>query len=141
ACEQLLSRLHDERGLPVTIFRPGVVVGAGGTPLHLGVGYWPTPTHCVAWGRQTQRPLPFVLADDVAAALVSAIDRRGLDGQSFNLIGDVRLSADEYVAALREASGRDIQLHRQAVLKWYGVDLAKWVVKTAARKSENVFPS
>jgi nucleoside-diphosphate-sugar epimerase len=137
----LLLELHRTRGLPVTIFRPGVVIGAGGPVEHLGVGYWPAPTHCVSWGRRTQLPLPFVLASDVAEALLSAIGKSGLAGQSFNLVGDVNLSAEEYVALLRELSGRDIRLHRQAILQWYLIDLAKWVVKAVARKPENAFPS
>jgi nucleoside-diphosphate-sugar epimerase len=141
ACERLLVELHRDRGLPVTIFRPGVVVGAGGPVEHLGAGFWPGPTRCVSWGRRTRGPLPFVLADDVAAAFALAIGKPGLEGQSFNLVGDVRLSAEEYVAALREASGRDIRLHRQSILKWYAIDVAKWAVKLAARKPENPFPS
>jgi nucleoside-diphosphate-sugar epimerase/predicted dehydrogenase len=140
ACERLLMRLHGERGLPVTIFRPGVVVGAGGPVEHLGAGFWPAPTHCVSWGRRTQAPLPFVLAGDVAAALAAAVGRPGLAGQSFNLVGDVRLSAEEYVTAVREAGGRDIRLHRQSTLKWYTIDLAKWLVKAVARKPGNAFP-
>jgi nucleoside-diphosphate-sugar epimerase len=141
ACERLLLELHRTRGLPVTIFRPGVVVGAGGPAEHLGAGFWPAPTHCVSWGRATRSPLPFVLAGDVAAALAQAVGRPGLAGLSFNLVGDVGLSVEEYVAALREASGRDIRLHRQSILKWYLIDLAKWAVKAVARKPENVFPS
>jgi predicted dehydrogenase/nucleoside-diphosphate-sugar epimerase len=141
ACERLLSHMHLERKLPVTIFRPGVVVGAGGPVEHLGVGFWPTPTHCVSWGSHTDSPLPFVLVDDVVSAFVAAVGQPGLAGQSFNLVGDVRLSAEEYLEALREASGRDIRLHRQAIAKWYGVEMAKWIVKAVARRRENVFPS
>jgi nucleoside-diphosphate-sugar epimerase len=141
ACERLLMDLHRDRGLPVTIFRPGVVVGTGGPVEHLGTGFWPGPTHCVSWGRRTRGPLPFVLAADVAAAFALAVGKPGLEGQSFNLVGDVRLSAEEYIAALREASGRDIRLHRQSILKWYSIDVAKWAVKLAARKPENSFPS
>jgi predicted dehydrogenase/nucleoside-diphosphate-sugar epimerase len=141
SCERLLMELHRTRGLPVTIFRPGVVVGAGGPVEHLGSGYWPAPTHCVSWGRRTRSPLPFVLAGDVAAALVGAVGRPGLEGRSFNLVGDVRLSAEEYVAAVSEESGRDVRLHRQSILKWYAIDLAKWAVKAVARKPENAFPS
>jgi nucleoside-diphosphate-sugar epimerase len=140
ACERLLMRLHSERGLPVTIFRPGVVVGAGGPVEHLGAGFWPAPTHCVSWGRRTYSRLPFVLAGDVAAALAAAVGRSGLAGQSFNLVGDVRLSAEEYVTAVRAAAGRDIRLHRQSTLKWYMIDLAKWLVKAVARKPGNAFP-
>jgi nucleoside-diphosphate-sugar epimerase len=141
ACERLLARMHRERGLPVTVFRPGVVIGAGGPVEHLGVGFWPAPTHCVSWGSHTDSPLPFVLVDDVASAFVAAIGRPGLDGQSFNLVGDVRLSAEEYLEALREASRRDIRLHRQSIAKWYAIEVAKWIVKAAARKPANVFPS
>jgi nucleoside-diphosphate-sugar epimerase len=141
ACEQLLARMRRERQLPVTVFRPGVVVGAGGPVEHLGIGFWPTPTHCVSWGSRTDGPLPFVLVDDVAAAFVAAVGRPELAGESFNLVGDVRLTAEEYLDALREASGRDIRLHRQSIAKWYSVEVAKWMVKTAARKRENVFPS
>src|SRR5205823_2160610 len=139
--ERLLLEMRQSRGLPVTIFRPGVVIGAGGPVEHLGVGFWPSPTHCVSWGRRTQAPLPLVLADDVADAFVSAIGRAGIEGQSFNLVGDVRLSAQQYISALREASGRDVRLHRQAILSWYAIDFAKWVVKAVARKPENPFPS
>jgi predicted dehydrogenase/nucleoside-diphosphate-sugar epimerase len=141
ACERLLAELHRSRGLPVTVFRPGVVVGAGGTVEHSGVGYWPTATHCVSWGRGTYRPLPFVLADDVAAALVAALVRPGLEGKSFNLVGDVRLSADEYIDILRAETGRDIRLHRQSLAAWMTVEGLKWAVKAAARKPENAFPS
>ena len=138
ACERLLLELHRARGLPVTIFRPGVVVGAGGPVEHLGVGDWPAPTHCIAWGRRVDRPLPFVLADDVAAALAAAVGREGLAGASFNLVGDVRLSAREYVAALRQASGRDIRLHPRSVLAWRASELFKWAVKAVARKPDNI---
>jgi predicted dehydrogenase/nucleoside-diphosphate-sugar epimerase len=141
ACENLLMDLHRSRGLPVTIFRPGVVLGPGGPAEHGGVGSWPAPTHCVSWGRGTGRPLPLVLADDVAAALVSALGRTGLEGKSFNLVGDVRLSAAEYVDILRRESRRDVRLHRQSLPWWMAIDVLKWLVKTAARKPENAFPS
>ncbi len=141
ACERLLAELHRSRGLPVTIFRPGVVVGAGGPAEHSGVGFWAAPTHCVSWGRGTHRPLPLVLAEDVAAALVAAVGRPGLEGKSFNLIGDVRLSAAEYVEALRAESGRDVRLHRQSLATWMAAEGLKWAVKAVARKPENAFPS
>ncbi len=140
-CEQLLTELHRTRGLPVTIFRPGVVVGAGGLIEHSGVGYWPCPTHCIAWGRGVTHPLPFVLARDVAAAFVQALDTPGVEGKSFNLVGDVQLTAAEYVDLLRELSGRDIRLHRTSLLHLWATDLFKWLVKAIARKPGNVFPS
>jgi nucleoside-diphosphate-sugar epimerase len=141
ACENLLMEMHDKQGLPVSIFRPGVVVGQGGPVEHLGVGFWPGRTHCVSWGRSVRHPLPLVLASDVADALVGALGKTDLAGKAFNLIGDVRLSADEYLQALKEASGRRIILHRQAIWEWFGIDLFKWVIKAMARKPGNTFPS
>lgn len=140
ACERLLMDLHRTRGLPVTIVRPGVVVGAGGPAQHLGVGHWPSATHCITWGGGTD-PIPFVLVDDVVAALVAAVDRPGLEGRSFNLAGDVWLTAREYLAALRALSGRDIRVHRQAIAQWMAVDLIKWAIKAVAGKPGNDFPS
>jgi nucleoside-diphosphate-sugar epimerase/predicted dehydrogenase len=141
ACEELLQEMHRARGLPVTIFRPGVVVGEGGLVEHSGVGYWPSPALCLAWGRDVRHPLPFVLAGDVADALVRAVGRDDLAGQTFNLVGGVSLSAAEYVEELRRATRRDVRLHRQSVAWWWGVDVFKWLVKLAARKPGNVFPS
>jgi len=141
ACESLLMDLHRSRGLPVTIFRPGVVVGPGGPVEHSGVGFWASGTDCVSWGRGIHRPLPFVLVDDVVAALVSALGKDGLEGKSLNLVGDVRLSAAEYIDLLRAEARRDFRLHRQSLCKWLAIDVAKWAVKTAARKPENTFPS
>ena len=36
-------------------FPPGIVVGAGGPPEHLGVGHWASPTRCISWGASTTR--------------------------------------------------------------------------------------
>lgn len=140
-CEEWLLDLQRRRGLPVTIFRPGVVVGAGGPPEHLGIGFWPVRTHCVSWGRSVRHPLPLVLAQDVAQALVNALGRPDLAGKCFNLVGDVRLSALEYLEILQRETGRQIILHRQAIWHWYAIDLFKWCVKAVARKSGNTFPS
>jgi len=140
ATEELLTGLYRTRGLPVTIFRPGVVIGAGGVAEHVGVGDWPSRTHCVSWGKGNE-PVPFVLVDDVAAAFAAAVGRPGLEGKSFNLVGDVRPTAVEYVDLLRKLSRRRIALHRQSLLAWWAGNVGKWGVKVAARKKGNRFPS
>src|SRR5207302_497236 len=96
-CERLLLEMQHKRDLPVTIFRPGIVVGPGGIVEHLGVGYWPNATHCISWGRKVERSLPFILADDVATALVAGLGADKITGKTLNLVGDVRLSASEYI--------------------------------------------
>ena len=36
--ESILMEMHYNQGLPVVIFRPGIVIGKGGNPFHWGVG-------------------------------------------------------------------------------------------------------
>jgi len=135
-CERLLLDLHASKGLPVVIVRPGIVVGEGGPPEHLGVGHWASPTLCIAWGT-ADHPLPFVLASDVAAAMVSALGRSGLAGRAFNLAGDVDMRASEYVATLAALSARDVRLHRRSLAGWWGLEHVGWAVKAVGRKANN----
>ena len=78
--EQALMELHRERGLPVAIFRPGIVIGRGSSPLHWGIGMWSFDAVCQLWG-QGRTPLPLVLVEDVASALVAALERLGHRGR------------------------------------------------------------
>lgn len=138
--ENLLMEMHRTSGLPVTILRPAIVVGAGGPLTHSGVGYWPSELWCLGWGRGGH-PLPFVLVDDVAAAMAAARTVPGIEGRSFNLAGDVRISAREFVALLSERSLRHFHFYSQSLWKMQAVEIFKWLLKVAARKPENALPS
>lgn len=127
-------------GVPVIIVRPGVVVGAGGLVQHTGVGYWPSNTCCLGWGSGNY-PLPFVLVDDVAEALRAAALTPGIEGDAFNLAGDVRLTAREYVAALADRSLRPFRFYPQPLWRLQSMEIGKWLVKTAARRPGLTFPS
>ena len=48
--EQILVSLHRQKGLPVVIFRPGIVIGRGGSPFHWGIGMWSWNAVCQIWG-------------------------------------------------------------------------------------------
>ena len=89
--EAMLMELHRDRGLPVAIFRPGIVIGRGSSPLHWGIGMWSWDAVCQLWGRG-ETPLPLVLVEDVAAAMVAALDAPGIEGESFNLIADTGIT-------------------------------------------------
>jgi predicted dehydrogenase/nucleoside-diphosphate-sugar epimerase len=138
-CEQLLLDMHRRLGLPVVILRPGIVIGQGSPVQHLGLGDWPSETLCMRWGRDIDCELPFVLVDDVASALEQALhaDVESIAGKTFNLVGDVRLSAREYLEVLRNETERDFRLHRQSVAFWTGLELLKWTIKAAAFKPDN----
>ena len=135
-CERMLLDFHKTRGLPVVIVRPGIVVGIGGPPEHLGVGHWASPTRCVAWGA-ADYPLPFVLASDVAAAMVSALTRPALEGRAFNLAGDVVMRASEYAVTLAALSGRDVRLRQRTLTSWWALEHFGWAVKAVGRKANN----
>ena len=128
--ENSLLRLHREKHLPVCILRPGVVIGAGGAPFHSGIGFFNHENHCMGWN-PGKNPLPLVLVQDVAEAIVKALDALGIEGKSYNIVGDVRLNAREYIDLLANATGRPLQFHSQSVLKLYSVEVFKTLIKKA----------
>jgi len=139
-CEKILMQMHREWGLPVVIVRPGVVIGRGGSPFHWGVGMWWNDSVCQMWGSGKNK-LPLVLVEDVARGLKAAMEKPGIEGRSFNLVGDPCLSAREYLDELDRAGGMRIQRHATPILRFYLADLVKWVVKVAVGHKERRFPS
>lgn len=140
ASEQMLLEMHRAEGLPVVIFRPGIVVGRGSTPFHWGTGFWAWESVCRLWGKG-RNPLPFVTVEDVARALAAARKISGLAGESFNLVGDPVLSARDYVDELQRALGTQFDVLPTPAWKLFCFDLFKWVVKWLVRHPERRFPS
>ena len=139
--EQLLMELHRERGLPVVIFRPGIVIGRGSSPLHWGVGMWSFDAVCQVWGRG-RNPLPLVLVEDVASALVTALDVPGIEGESFNLVAESDLTAFGTISTPWTARiGVEFQKIPTPLWKFYLADVAKWLVKRAIRHPDRRRPS
>jgi nucleoside-diphosphate-sugar epimerase/predicted dehydrogenase len=138
--ERLLSAMHRDRAFPVVVVRPGIVVGPGGDPCHWGVAMWPFRGVAETWG-EGDNPLPFVLVRDVADALVRCVDTDGIDGESFNLVGETALSARDYLDEMEH--GARIRLDRRATPIWryYATDVFKWLVKTAVRHPNRTLPS
>ncbi len=126
---ELAVRDLQARGLALVVLRPGVVVGPGASPFHSGVGYYNAERHCLGWNAGTN-PLPFVLVGDVADAFVAALDA-DVAGRCFNLVGDVRIGARDYIAALAAATGRPLRFHPQSPLKVLAVEGGKWAIKRA----------
>ncbi len=140
--ERALVALHRERGLPLVIARPGVVLGEGTPFQHSGFGLWVRDNHCVGWGLG-EHPLPLVTADDVADALVRIALHEGddLHGQALNLCGRPSLSAREMVAELRQVTGRDLHFHPRPLWLSQTMEIGKWVVKKAGRRPGVTFPA
>ncbi len=140
--EEELMRLHRERGLRVTIVRPSVVLGPGTPMQHSGLGLWVRDNHCVGWG-QGDRPLPLVLADDVADALVRLAAHEGsdLDGKAMNLSSRSMVSAQETVEYFRSATGRALNFHPRSMWLSQTMEIGKWIVKKVGGRRDAEFPS
>jgi len=138
--ERLLMDFHARNRFPITIIRPFIVVGHGGELNHSGVGMWPTDTCCIGWDNG-RHALPFVLVNDVTAALVSAAEVDGIGGMAFNLAGDVCPSAAQFVAWFAERSVRNIRFVPSSASRIFGAELARWLVAVIARKSGRRMPT
>jgi predicted dehydrogenase/nucleoside-diphosphate-sugar epimerase len=130
ACERMLLDLHASEGLPVWLLRPGLVVGEGSSPFHSGLGLFNNDQHCVGWNAG-RNPLPFVLVQDVAQAILLAMRASDGEGRCYNLVGDVRPNARAYVAALARATGRPLRFHPSQPAVILGQEYGKWLVKRA----------
>lgn len=140
ASETLLAEMHRQRGLNVVVFRPGIVIGAGGNPHHPGVGAWPDPSTCRPWGGGRHR-LPFVLVDDCADAMARALHVPGIAGESFNLVGDAGLSGNEYLDALERIAGTRIKRSPRPAWRLFAQSLARWCINRLAGAAEHPMPS
>jgi nucleoside-diphosphate-sugar epimerase len=127
-CEERLLQLQREERLSLCILRPGLVVGRGTSPLHSGLGFYNNDQHCIGWN-DGKNPLPFVLVDDVAKAIVAACMRPSAIGKSFNLVGDFRPSARDYLSELGGVLQRPLRFHAKSPYGLYLNELAKWGVK------------
>jgi predicted dehydrogenase/nucleoside-diphosphate-sugar epimerase len=127
--EELLLRRYSEEGLPVTILRPSVVVGEGGQLLHSGLGFFNNEQHIMGWNRG-QNALPFVLVTDVAEAIWLATRApKEVLGRCYNLVGDVRPCAREYIRIVADTQGRAFRFHPQSPTKLWVGELSKGLVK------------
>ena len=125
------------KGLDLIILRPGLVVGEGTAALHGGLGFFNNEQHVIGWNAGTN-PLPFVLAGDVADAIIKTLDTAEIPGKTYNLVGDVRPTAREFVGMLINATGRPIAYHPQSVDWLYAAELFKWGIKRATGKSPDL---
>jgi predicted dehydrogenase/nucleoside-diphosphate-sugar epimerase len=137
AAESILIEMHRTKQLPIVIFRPGIVIGRGGNPFHWGVGSWVSESICEVWG-DGNNTLPFVLVEDVAAALVRGIQVAGIEGRSYNLIDVPLLTARDYLDELQRRSRLKLTVHYRPMWRFYMTDLSKWLVKLAVRHPDRI---
>lgn len=134
--EHILAQMHIAQGLPVVIFRPGIVIGRGGNPFHWGIGRFSEGV-CEVWG-DGRNHLPFVLVSDVASALVRGIQIQEIEGRSYNLVDIPLLTAREYLVELEKLAGIPLEVHYRSIWQLYLSDLVKWGVKLAVGHPDRI---
>jgi predicted dehydrogenase/nucleoside-diphosphate-sugar epimerase len=141
ATEDALLSMHQDKGLPLVILRPGVVLGEGTPMQHSGLGLWARDNHCVGWGIGST-PLPLVWVDDVADAIVDSALFNGddLHGLTMNLCARIDLNAQQVVEELRKATGRDLHFHARSLSMSQAMEIGKWIVKRIGGRKV-AFPS
>ena len=92
------------------------------------------------WGRGDNK-LPLVLVDDVADALVKALDAPGIVGKAFLLTSDRLLSARDYVAELSARTGVKVHASARSPWRYWLGDLVKEVAKNLVRHPNRRWPS
>jgi nucleoside-diphosphate-sugar epimerase len=138
--EERLLELYEAVGLPAVILRPGIVIGPGGNPFHEGVARWSRRSACTLWGRGNQ-PLPLVLVDDVARALIRAAEAPNIEGATFNLVAETDVTARDYVDVLGKAIGTPIRVRARSPMRYYLNDLFDYLAKLPNRESKRRLPS
>jgi len=135
--ENKLLEMHRTRNLPVVITRPAVVMGPGGMMVHPALGDRVSDICLMGFGRGNA-PLPCVLVDDVAQALLLAKDAPGIEGLTFNLAGDVRPTASEFVSELRGRTRRNFRFYPRSMWGICAGELSRYLVKKAVKKPDNM---
>ena len=131
--ESILTKLYKEKGLPVTIVRPGIVIGDENTPAHWGVGMWNGLGVCQVWGRDDGHKLPFVHVKDTARGIVKALEADDAIGKVFHLIDKPKMSASKYLDNADNRFGMQIQRRYTPIISFYTIDLFKWLIKCLVR--------
>jgi len=132
-CERRLLAMHRERGLPVTIARPGIVIGPGGPLQHWGIGRWHGAGAVRIWG-DGRNTLPFVLIDDVTEGLIRMMHYDAAVGDSFNLVGERMMSARDYFDAIHQSLGARIRVVPGNLTAFWAADAVKHLLKTRVLK-------
>ncbi len=138
--EHLLMGLHHHKQLPVVIVRPGIVMGSGGSPFHGGVGNFQRNAVVQLFGKGNNK-LPTVLVEDVAAGIIAAMDTPGIEGESFNLVGDPMLSARQYLDELDRFARIRLTRIPTPIYRFYMTEMGKWIIKMMVRHHNRIMPS
>jgi nucleoside-diphosphate-sugar epimerase len=127
-CEKRLLQMHSEKGLSLVIARPGIVVGRGGPLQHWGIGRWHGAGAVRIWGHG-RNILPFVLIDDLTDGLIRMMERDGIEGRSYNLVGEPLMSGHNYFKAIHNQMGAQLVVSTNSLHTLFAADAVKHLLK------------
>ncbi len=139
ACEAVLREMAEEKGLPLVIARPGIVIGEHGPLQHWGIAMWRGATACKLWG-DGRNILPFVSVADTADGLVRTMTTEGIEGRSFNLIGEPFLTARDYFGEIEKAYGVQMRAKPTPIWTYFAIDVAKYWGKRLLQRRKDLTP-
>jgi nucleoside-diphosphate-sugar epimerase len=86
-----------DRGLPITIVRPGMVIGPRGRVFFPHMGYRLRDRMFVVLGPGRVR-LPLVYIDNLVAGVIQAMHSESAVGKAYNLVDDGQVTVNEYLS-------------------------------------------
>jgi nucleoside-diphosphate-sugar epimerase len=130
--EELIRSYGERHGLPYVILRPGTVFGPGKKELtgRIGIDTFGFFMHV---GGSNELPLTFV--DNCAEAIVLAALTPGIDGETFNVVDDERLTSAQFLKAFRRA--KPLVSVRVPYALAYGLC---WAWESYSRRSQGQLP-
>ncbi len=135
-CERRLLDMYHRQNLPLTIARPGIVVGEGGPLQHWGIGRWHGAGAVRIWNHG-RNILPFVLIDDVADGLARMIEDENAIGQTYNLTGEPMFSALEYFDAIKIHLGAELRVDTGNPHVYFAASSVKYLLKRYLLRKRN----
>jgi predicted dehydrogenase/nucleoside-diphosphate-sugar epimerase len=136
-CERRLMEMYSSEGLPITVARPGIVLGEYGPLQHWGIGRWHGAGAVRVWG-SGRNILPFVLIEDVVDGLIRMGEDPAAEGESFNLVGEPMWSARDYFDAIHDAFGARILVRPGSMLAFWLGDFVKYALKSHVLRKRGV---
>lgn len=130
--EQKLTALHTEKGFPLVIVRPAIVLGAGGPCMHVGIANWQGMGRCTYWGNG-RNTLPIVLVDDIVSGIIQCVEAEGIEGRIYNLSAEPCISARDYVKEIEKELDCTISTSTSFAFGHFLGDAFKWLIKIIAK--------
>jgi nucleoside-diphosphate-sugar epimerase len=132
--ERLFREAAERHGLPLVVLRPGVIYGPGGSRLSARVGLDLAGVFLALGGRNL---LPLTYVESCADAIAIAGRSDAAVGQTFNVVDDDLLTADEYLALYR----REVERLTVVPVPYLALEAVSRAVEAYSRWSKGQLPA